>query len=138
MKIPVPARDGAARFNLTPLIDICFNLIVFFALASVCLRNETAQAVSLPSATKADPRDAMSPRRFVITLNAQGSLFVQGKEMSWVAVENLLSQKSSDSPDPVEVRIRCDRRVPYARVKPLVMACARLGLDDLKFAVDAP
>ena len=45
MKVPARPRDTGVRFNITPLIDICFNLIVFFSLASLAARKETTEPI---------------------------------------------------------------------------------------------
>jgi biopolymer transport protein ExbD len=135
MKVPQRARDSGVRFNITPLIDICFNLIVFFALASLYVRKETAAQVVLPRASQFDAQDTAAPRRLVITMNADRRMFVTGEEISRRDVDRLVGERSGDDPAGCEVRVRADESVPYADVKPLILACARHGVSNLKFAV---
>jgi biopolymer transport protein ExbD len=135
MKVPGRARESGVRFNITPLIDICFNLIVFFSLASLAARKETASQVLLPQAGQFDARDTASARRLVITMNADRRMFVTGEEVSQNDVDRLVAQRSGDDPSGCEVRVRADQSVPYADVKPLILACARHGVTNLKFAV---
>jgi biopolymer transport protein ExbD len=45
---------GGVGFNMTPMIDIVFNLIIFFMLVSQFYRLEVEE-VKLPPASKADP-----------------------------------------------------------------------------------
>jgi len=45
-----------------------------------------------------------------------------------------LLQENPTAP-PLEVRIRCDRKVPYSVVEPIMIACARQGVWKVTFAV---
>jgi biopolymer transport protein ExbD len=136
MKPPVRSRDTGVRFNITPLIDICFNLIVFFALASLYVRKETAQGVNLPAARQFDANEQASARRLTITLGTDRRIFVAGEQVAPNDVERLLAERAGNEPQTLDVRLRADRSVPFADVKPLILACARHGLTNLKVAVE--
>jgi biopolymer transport protein ExbD len=135
MKIPGRARESGVKFNITPLIDICFNLIVFFSLASLAARKETAANVILPQAGQCDGRDTDAARRLVVTMNADRRMYVAGEEVSRNDVDRLVGDRAKDDPAGCEVRVRADQSVPYSQVKPLILACARHGVVNLKFAV---
>ena len=135
MKVPLRAREANVRFNITPLIDICFNLIVFFALASLAVRKETAAPVSLPSSGQFDAGDAAAARRLVITINAQRRVFAGGEEIARADIDRLLAERAANDPAGCEVRLRADESVPYSDVKPVILACARHGVANLRFAV---
>jgi biopolymer transport protein ExbD len=137
MRIPPRPRDSGVRFNITPLIDICFNLIVFFGLASLYVKKENAQTIVLPEARQYDAHDAAASRRLVITMNADRRVFVAGEPIAREGIERLLAERIGGDPANFEVRLRADRSIPYADVKPLILACARHGVADLKFAVQA-
>jgi biopolymer transport protein ExbD len=135
MKIPVRERESGVRFNITPLIDICFNLIVFFSLASLAAKKDASAAVVLPQAGQIDGRDIASARRLVVTMDAKRRVFVAGQETSPNDFERLVAERAGDQPAGCEVRVRADESVPYSDVKPLILACARHGVTNLKFAV---
>jgi biopolymer transport protein ExbD len=135
MKVPGRTRESGVRFNITPLIDICFNLIVFFSLASLAAKKETAATVVLPQAAKFDTHDRDSTRRLVITVNDKRRMFVAGEEIARNDVERLVADRAGDNPSGCEVRVRADETVPYSDIKPLILACARRGVTNLKFAV---
>jgi biopolymer transport protein ExbD len=136
MKPPSRSRDAGVRFNITPLIDICFNLIVFFALASLYVKKETAQGVNLPAARQFDANEQSSPRRLTITLGQDRRIFVAGEQVARDDVERLLVERADSEPQTLDVRLRADRSVPFADVKPVILACARHGLTNLKVAVE--
>jgi biopolymer transport protein ExbD len=135
VKIPVRQRESGVRFNITPLIDICFNLIVFFSLASLAAKKDNSSPVVLPLAGQIDARDTASARRLVVTMDAERRVFVAGQETNRNDLDRLVAERAGDEPAGCEVRVRADESVPYAEVKPLILACARHGITNLKFAV---
>ena len=142
MRPPVRQRGGGLRLNLTPLIDVIFNLIIFFLAASHFARNEPATAVELPTATRGDRGDD-TPRRLTITVvpgeNETPAYLVAGKAEPVAAVEALLLAAKNEAGDqPFEARFRADHRVPFGAIEPLLVACAKAGVRDVKFAVISP
>jgi biopolymer transport protein ExbD len=136
MRPPARSRDSGVRFNITPLIDIVFNLIVFFALASLYVRKETAQPVALPAARQFDANEQAAPRRLTITLGPDRRIFVAGEQVAPNDVERLLIERAGSEPQTLDVRLRADRSVPFADVKPMIIACATHGITNLKVAVE--
>jgi biopolymer transport protein ExbD len=136
MRPPLRPRESGVRFNITPLIDIVFNLIVFFALASLYVRKETAQAVTLPAARQFDVNEQDASRRLTITLGPDRRIFVAGEQVAANDVERLLIERAGSEPQTLDVRLRADRSVPFADVKPMIIACAQHGITNLKVAVE--
>ncbi|MEX0701139.1 MAG: biopolymer transporter ExbD [Planctomycetales bacterium] len=135
MKVPSRERGHGLAFNITPLIDIVFLLIIFFLAASHFARSETAEAVELPQATQGIDDEEPNVRRLIVTVTADQRLLVQGRDAPLAEVERLLIAGRQEAPGPFEVRIRTDRTVPYHVIEPILLACARHGIADVKFAV---
>ena len=135
MKIPTSNRARGLRFNITPLIDIVFQLIIFFLVASHFVRNENLEVVELPEATQRESDEAESPHRLVVTITANRAMHVAGNAVDLTAVEQMIAAGLEASPQRFEVRLRGDRSVPYELVEPILLACARAGVRDVKFAV---
>jgi biopolymer transport protein ExbD len=136
MRPPVRHRESGVKFNITPLIDIVFNLIVFFALASLYVRKETAQPVALPAARQFDANEQSASRRLTITLGSDRRIFVAGEQVAAADVERLLVERAGSEPATLDVRLRADRTVPFADVKPMIIACAQHGITNLRVAVE--
>lgn len=134
MKIPTRPRGQGLAFNLTPLIDIVFLLVIFFLAASHLVRSEASEAVELPTATQSDD-DQKRPQRLTVTIPASAELFVGGRVVSLVDLEHLIGRGGAEAPGMFEVRIRADRRIPYRIVEPIMLACARSGVTRVQFAV---
>lgn len=140
MRIPTRQRQLGLRFNVTPLIDVVFLLIIFFLVASHFVRSETLEPVRLPEATPNKQQPQEAPRRLIVTITADETLLVAGNAVSLPDVEQMIlaglpSRSASEGRGGFEVRIRADRSVPYRIVEPILLACARSGVTDVKFAV---
>ena len=136
MKVPVRPRQFGLSFNITPLIDIVFLLVIFFLIASHVARSESQEPVALPTATQKQDDVESLPDRLVVTITADHRLHVAGQVVMLKDIEAVLSRRgSSTQADQFEVRIRGDKRVPYRIVEPIMLSCARAGITRVGYAV---
>lgn len=140
MRIPSQNRSRSLRFHITPLIDIVFLLIIFFLVASHFTRNDNVEAVELATATNTDQQKQETPRKLVITITSDEQYHVAGKIVSIQDIDIILLTRNDQidkavKSDDYEVRIRTDKRVPYRVVEPIILACARSGISNIKFPV---
>jgi biopolymer transport protein ExbD len=138
MRLPKAARAGALRFNLTPIIDVVFNLIIFFLAASHLARTEAVEEVTLPEAGTGGPEEAAITHRLVLTIRSPGELSVGSRPVAFAQLETILAagrDAARKSAREFEVRIRTDQKVPYSEIEPVLLACARHGITRVRFAV---
>ncbi len=134
MKIPTRERQRGLNFNITPLIDIVFLLIIFFLAASHLARSESLEAVELPHASQTQDDEDRTPRRLVVTVTRKQEMLVGGKQVDMQQIEQMiLAGRNSNAGDRFEVRIRPDKRVPYRLVEPIMLACVRSGVTKVGF-----
>ncbi|MEZ6127998.1 MAG: biopolymer transporter ExbD [Planctomycetaceae bacterium] len=126
------------RFNITPLIDVVFLLIIFFLVASHFVRSEQAQPVDLPLAGSGQMDHDQAPYRLTVTIAKDGSLFISGESESEAAVfrriEELQQTAAAAGMDP-EVRIRPDKLGQHGPFRRLYEHCARHNIRRIQFAV---
>jgi len=136
MKVPSTlAGRRSLSPNLTPLIDVIFNLIIFFLAASHFARSEPTEPVDLPVA---NPREetAESPRRLTVTVAPGPRFWIAGQEQPREIVEaTILTEAEREGSGPLELRIRTDRVVPFGEVEPLMLTAAKAGVTNVKFPV---
>lgn len=135
MRIPARTRQQGIRFNITPLIDIVFLLIVFFLAATHLTQNEKLEAVELPEASQHEKEPEEAPRRMIITITLDQKLHLRGKEISPEELDIQLSSIEDSKRNETEVRIRGDQRIPYHIVERVLISCARAGISNVQFAV---
>lgn len=136
MKIPSRSRGGGLKFNITPMIDVVFNLIIFFLVASHYARSEATVDLELPKASGGEAEQESAGRRLTITLPVDGSVYLGGEPSTLAEIASRLQgSAATHGGAEVEVRIRTDRRVPFSRISPLLQECSRAGIQRLRFAV---
>jgi biopolymer transport protein ExbD len=133
MKTPKYQARGSLEFNMTPMIDVTFLLIIFFIVSSNMAKQETQVELKLPTAASGDdPHD--DARRVTVNLTADGALLVAGETLDAEMLGKKLAVERAKS-DDLEVRLRCDRTVPYGRVKPVMRECLKNDVWKVTFAV---
>lgn len=140
--MPAQNRDRSLGFNMTPMIDVVFLLIIFFLISSHLTRQEQQVKLALPIAkTGAHPTQLTNPR-LIINLLADGRLVIQDEDVA----QDLIGQKIGASLERLdareresfEVRIRCARQTPYEFVQPILTGCVQQGIWNVTFAVYSP
>ena len=135
MRIPKPEKKSALSFNMTPMIDIVFLLIIFFLVSSNLVQQETLIAVDLPSAKSSrmpGSRESQT-RKITISVTGEDHIFLGTRPVDHGQLLQFLSAEQMRTGMPLEVRIRTDRRVPYKTIEPVLVICSQVGIDNVSF-----
>lgn len=130
-----PSSGDSVTMNMTPLIDVVFLLIIFFLVSSHLAQQESQPDLELPQAATGDADAESTNQRLTINLRADGAIVLAGKQTSVDELQTTLAYEREHSERPLEVRLRADRGVPYGQVEPVLVACARSGVWDVRLAV---
>lgn len=133
MRLPVRSRQQGLKFNITPLIDVVFLLVIFFLVASHFARSEPTETVELPTASQTTEDE--NPRRLTITVNPQGNYFVNAEQATISEIEEMISDGSEGDPETYAVRIRGDHQTPYTFIEPIMLICPKYGVTKFGFHV---
>ena len=135
MKIPSHVRGSRVQFNMTPMIDVVFLLIIFFLVSSHLARQEVQMKLPLPDAQSGTQvRDPTLPR-VVVNILAGGQIRMTGRQLTLDQFQRRLVERRSKYGQDLEVRIRSDRGVPYRNINPVMRRCAEAGIWNVTFAV---
>ena len=137
MKTPRREPSRGVGFDMTPMIDIVFQLIIFFLVSSHLAKQESQTELPLPLAASGEKHAEDAPR-LTINLHADGSLTLGSAAITIPELCERLAAKRAALGDALEVRIRGDRHVAYRAVSPLLLACAKAGIWNVSFAVYRP
>jgi len=118
------------EFSMAPLIDVVFQMLVFFLVASSWgVMKEQQLELELPSAQSSSaPQEA--PDELVIDVRRDGSLFLRGRELERTALQGELAGLARANPR-LPVTIRGDRLVHHEDVVAVMDACGLAGLTNL-------
>lgn len=133
MRIPSNADRGTLKFDITPMIDVVFNLIIFFLVSSHFVRSEQAEAVDLAHATQEEQKNEIA-LPLVITIQPGQPAMVRGEVVDGQQMDQLILAGKIEQGERFEVHLRVDKSVPFERIEPIMLACARAGVV-FKFAV---
>lgn len=143
MRVPTSRWRADPSFNMTPMIDVVFLLIIFFLVSSHLAQQEVQMELDLPQAGSGQAPAEDDVRRVVVNVlpqeRAGKRIMVGGRLLGGQQLAQLIDYESrrarSEARGQLEVRIRSDRKVPYRVVEPLMVACARAGVWKVTFAV---
>jgi len=120
---------------MTPMIDVVFQLIIFFLLSSHLAKQETQLPLPLPAADSGTVQAADNRPRLTVNVLADGTLLVANRPITSDDLVSLLRDRRAMHGNELEVRIRGDRSVLYSRVEPVLLACAKAGIWNVAYAV---
>ena len=125
MKIRKPTSTGVVSLNMTPMIDMVFNLLIFFILTSQFAQLETEDVV-LPPSTTATIKDYTEFRNIVINIvnkDGAGEIIVFRRPFTPPELtEHLKQLKESAVGRVMNVILRADADVPYEDVARVMLA----------------
>lgn len=141
--------SGSAEPNLTPILDMVFQLITFFMLVINFKTAAMDLDLKLPVVGSARPVDTQGQEDLLIlNINSQGQLRVYGQQIpnveSYIASEAQASALVARRTDtqfkpgddlPSTVVIRADQGTPFSMLNHIVQICQNNGYR--KFALKA-
>lgn len=117
-------------YNLVPLTDMVFNLLIFFMAATTFTQIEKDLAVQLPKAGGFQTL-SQAPRQIIINLRQDGTTTVDGRERTTDQLSELLA--GAVKADPArEVLIRVDERSLMQHFARVASLCRRAGVHPTK------
>lgn len=134
------SSDDRADPNLTPILDMVFQLITFFMLVINFKAASTDLSLKLPAIGSAKPTEVRGQELLVLNVTQEGTLRAFGQEVrdipafmareaeaSLVTARRVNSALKPGDELPALVVIRADRFTPFGRLNRVVRACQENG-----------
>ena len=115
--------------DLTPMIDMFFNLLIFFRVVSQFASEERDLKVLLPDGSEAMPLTA-KPREIFVNIDQHGRYFVRSQQVTPVELSDILTQAALNNPASQSVVIRADKRTAWDYVATAMRLCNQAGIHD--------
>lgn len=119
-------------FQMTPMIDMTFLLLIFFMVTQRITEQELSVPVRLPVALS-----AASPgktERDIINLDGEGNYYIGDRRATTEEVLAHLKVKFRHFP-PLQIYLRADQKTPTKRIREFVEMATEVGAIDLIFGV---
>jgi biopolymer transport protein ExbD len=144
--------NHSAEPNLTPLLDVVFQLITFFMLVINFTNDNYDQRIKLPVAGSARPLDdpkAVEDDRLVLNIDKHGDLLLNGKSLRGpAAAEKIkfeaqlvrlnkkalnIKGKAEDDGLPTRIVIRADKDTECGPIYTIISTCQANGFRKFDF-----
>jgi biopolymer transport protein ExbD len=130
-----PRRKVRASLDLTPLIDVVFQLLIFFMLSSTFVVQSSIQ-IEMPQAAGATN---LERKDVSVTLSTDpggpeggGLVFIDNDPIvTWTDLTDQLNALVNDQPD-VTLMFRCDSAVPVERFVKAMGFARSVGIENFQ------
>ncbi len=136
MVVKIDKGRSAGLVNLTPMIDVVFQLLLFFLVASKFAEDERELNIVLPHASEARPLTS-KPDLLFVNVDRQGRFFVDREELNAEGLEAKLKQVAANNPGRQTVEIRADRQCLWEYVVAVMNLCNKAGIRDYRVTTTA-
>lgn len=127
-------QDDIPQINLTPMLDIVFNLIIFFMVGTRFSElEERSVDVKVPEVKSAAQLSAI-PKTRTINVHRDGKVTLDHKPLTLPQLTAELAESRRQRPD-MSVVIRGDAEGRFQNVASVLTACRQAGVSDMGISV---
>jgi biopolymer transport protein ExbD len=119
--------------DMTPMIDVVFQLIIFF-IVTIKLEKDMYKEIRLADAEHGPAITEEDPRTVVITVDGRGQISIGAAVMSQRQLQGIMQNAVNTHGYNVPVLIRGDKDAHHSHVRAAMDACAAVGVWRMKFA----
>jgi len=119
--------------NMTPMIDIVFQLIIFFVVTTELEKERFNESIMLAFSPSGPAIEKKDPRTIVVEVDAKGRIFIARNRLTMglltTSLRNAVGQYGLSTP----VQIRGDRKAKHESIRRVMEACGRAGIWRVSF-----
>ena len=134
MAIQFHKGRASSLLDLTPMIDMVFNLLIFFMVVTNFAEAERDIPVQLPAGSEAVPLTAR-PKEIFISIDKEGHYYVHSKQISEQELGKVLIDAAINNPTNQTVIIRADKLAAWDFVATAMRLCNQAGIHDYSAAL---
>ena len=120
--------DDTLETPITSMIDIVFQLIIFFVVTSAIDKDVVDESIKLASAQNAPAVETVDPHSVTVNLHSDGEINVAMMPMSLPQLRNFLISMRSQSGNATPILIRCDGTTRYRKIDQVMQVVTEAGL----------
>ena len=121
--------------NLTAMIDVVFQLIIFFVCTVSMQENAIDQSIKLAMAPHGQVSKDKNPNEVNIDVDRNGTISIARTPMTEGTVYSVLRKVAAEhGASNVPVLIRADGKTKHGAVRVVMDACAKAGIWKIKIS----
>lgn len=134
MRIRDTQGETEEPFNLVPLMDMAFNLLIFFMAATSFTQIEKDLRVQLPRTAAVASATTPPPRQIIINIKQDGSTTIAGKAYTREELARFVESQLKTDPK-MAVLLRADERGLMKYFAEVALICRRAGVGELRIGM---
>jgi biopolymer transport protein ExbD len=131
MKRKAIGKDEVVSFQITPMIDMTFLLLIFFMVTSKLSKEQVKMDVNLPTASSSRIPDDLS-NRDVINVDKDGNFYIANTMANPEQLKQHLEERFKAAP-PLKIYYRADKGTPYEITEKFMKLAAEAGAHQVLF-----
>ena len=137
MRLSKHRRKTSAVMDMTPMIDITFQLMIFFM---TCTQVSQVNKEKLELPQLKGTSDQQETTTLTVNVNQEGEIKISGTLRTVAELVSLVGDElvaAESEPSRIRVVLRADRRGTSRTVNEVVTALNKLGIQQVRIAVEA-
>jgi biopolymer transport protein ExbD len=130
-------NQGNGGINMTPMIDVVFQMIIFFVCTAQLEQEMFSEFISLPDSPNApEMAQEKDPRTITIEVDGKGKVSIARTPLTISRLRKILGKTVADygvRGPSIPILIRADTGTRHASVKQVMDACTAAGLYKIAF-----
>ncbi len=127
----VKKLEEEVGFQLAPMIDMTFLLLVFFMVTTKISKEQVKVDIKLPTASNAVIPTDLSDRD-IVSIDGDGNFFVGQRPVDKKELTEYLKERFKNFP-PLRLYVRADSKTPGRQIKELMKIASEAGAINVIF-----
>jgi len=142
--MPMLSKQGRQsdemKMNMTPMIDVVFNLIIFFMIVTEMTKAQIIP-LELPRVEVLRKDDKEVPGRLILNISKEGKVYFGNYYVNKADLTGILKRAYDEMPKDQNknslqvIKIRADKATPYVNVQKVMLLCMENRIWKLSFGV---
>ena len=128
--------ETSVGFQMGPMLDIIFILLIHFMAATIFAQWENKLEIKVPTASS-DNRSYRQRGEVIINVDEKGVVSINSQELSLERLERILYEEQAAFHDQ-PVIIRADEKTQHKDVIKVLDLCSRVDIRNVSFATIHP
>lgn len=123
-------EDEDFALPMTPMIDIVFQLLIFFLLATTIQQEELDVMVRIPPGQFGSAKGVAAAKRISISVRRDGTPTFGGQVVTWDDLRRKVFDAAAAQPKPI-VSLRGDKEAAFGGVARVIQLCQEAKLENV-------
>ncbi len=144
MRLKQNPNEGGIGFQIAPMIDVVFVIMLFFMVMAGAVKRENELNTTLPGSAETSNSTEFVDEQIIavsdtgeVALNEDPVDSVQSKDLPQLTATLMRLKQSSDAAKtPLAITIACEPQAKYGRAIDVLNALAAAKIDNVTFTVN--